>query len=115
MKLEMKDLYWLAGLLEGEGCFCWSAGRDRYRYPRISLSMTDQDVIVRAQSFFGTCKSTGYTPSARKPYYTIQITGSRAAGWMMTLYSLMGKRRKARIKEILLLWKSKQSITFVVP
>lgn len=103
MMLNIKDLYWLAGLIEGEGSFMWNST------PTIAVQMTDEDVINRA------CKIIGIKP--RNPYqckkgnrklvYHFAICGSRAISWMMTLYSLMGERRKANIRELLLEWKSR--------
>ena len=44
---SMKDVYWLAGWLEGEGCFNLHPSRHCYRYPRISGCSTDKDIMVR--------------------------------------------------------------------
>jgi len=43
--LETKDLYWLAGLLEGEGSF--GATKDG-AYPNVCLKMNDKDVVFKA-------------------------------------------------------------------
>lgn len=47
------EIAWMAGLLEGEGCFTAEGGqRARFRYPRITLGMTDRDVVERASVLF---------------------------------------------------------------
>lgn len=105
-----KDLYWLAGLLEGEGCF--REGHKGVGFPRLKVNMTDRDVVARAAELLGT-KLHG--PHARvcpsgKPaqsQYIAEVTGDAAAGWMMTLYSLLGLRRRAKIREVLSSWKSR--------
>ena len=51
MDIARDDLMWLAGLLEGEGSFLMArnivAGKV-YRYPKITVNMTDRDVIEHA-------------------------------------------------------------------
>jgi hypothetical protein len=43
----------------------------------------------------------------RKIQYRITLNGKKAIQWMLTLYTLMGQRRKAKIEEVLLKWKEK--------
>jgi len=99
-----KDIYWLSGLLEGEGNF--SHERCRGQSPRIVLRMTDEDVVRSAFHLMGYRGSVrSYKPkNNRKPAWEFSLTGNRAAGWMMTLYPWMGLRRKGRIREILEIW-----------
>lgn len=64
--IPTKDIYWLAGLLEGEGCF----HLDRIRgtpVPTIRVKMTDRDVVqkVAAVLRIGLKKSGVY--STREP------------------------------------------------
>lgn len=96
--IETKDIYWLAGLLEGEACFGLTGGTT----PRIQISMTDKDVIQRAALLLGT--PTVFLHGGklqRQQQYGCAVNGVRAAGWMMTLYSLMGERRQERIRHVL--------------
>lgn len=111
--IETKDLFWLAGLLEGEGCFTVSD-----KYPRIVLTMCDLDVMERAnrllRPFSDSLKNKPkrvqrQAETFRHPIYVISLSGARAAGWMMTLYDLMGHRRQARIREALQTWRSAPS------
>lgn len=101
MTLSTKDIAWLAGLLEGEGCF-------RYRTtPMIQFAMTDKDVVGLAAGLLG-AKSVRFRKQQAahwKPQYEVSIHGQRAAEWMMTLYPLMGERRQAKIREILAAWR----------
>jgi len=106
--ISTKDLYWLAGLLEGEGCFSVGGGK----YPTITLWMCDLDVIERANDLLRAAEPKRVQRRAdtdRLPIYYICLTGARAAGWMMTLYSLMGKRRQERIRVVLETWKTKSA------
>lgn len=107
MKIQTKDIYWLAGLLEGEGCFA-DNGPTYRDVPLIVVKMYDLDVVGRALSVLnpGGCRlPTVYRRVDRtQPFHVAKISGNRAAGWMMTLYPLMGERRQARIREVLKSW-----------
>lgn len=105
-----KEIAWLAGLLEGEGCFV--------KHPcgnsiRIHLGMTDRDVVERAAKIWGKSVRGPYQPNGPlskqgrlyKPMYTTAAGGWVAAAWMMMLYGFMGERRKARIREMLTVWR----------
>lgn len=91
------DLAWLAGLLEGEGSFL-KAPPSNPNCPRISLEMTDKDVVERAALLMGgkavkrLLKSTVW-----KPTYRVIIKGSRAVALMRLLHSKMGERRRSQI------------------
>lgn len=101
MKIHMNEIYWLAGILEGEGCF----SRNNGRTPRIMVSMTDLDVMEHIQRLMGGIMYYPQLKPNRKQMYALSFTQQRvAAGWMMTLYPLMSKRRQDKIREILLQW-----------
>jgi hypothetical protein len=102
------ELAWLAGLLEGEGSF----GSDSADYPSVQITMTDRDVISRVARAFGSTERGPYktrTPAGNSgvPVWRAHAYGNRAAGWMMTLYPLMGERRKEKIRIALAAWKTR--------
>ena len=68
-------LAWLAGLLEGEGCFTinWNAGRG---YPVIYVTMCDQDVVDRAGAMLG-ATNVRFDPPRHQRW---QPTSSRRSG-----------------------------------
>ena len=94
-------LYWLAGILEGEGSFmkgvpsCPNA-------PRIGIQMTDRDVLEKVAAFFevSVCRA-GVTRQKKnphwKPAFIVQIHGVRAIWWMRQVYPLMSARRRMQI------------------
>jgi hypothetical protein len=107
--INKEDIIWLAGYLEGEGCFTITSADSKggSKTHRILVTSVDKDVIERASILL-----VGYIRLTRgrhkhnpKIYYGTNISGVRAIGWMMTLYPLMGERRKARIKEVIEHWK----------
>lgn len=99
------DVAWLAGLLEGEGTFLMyrnHVGGRVYRYPKVAVNMTDEDIIERVAALFGT--KVYVMPQyveGRKQQWRAHATGSNAAAWMRRLYPLLGQRRRARIDEVL--------------
>ena len=94
----------MAGLLEGEGWFGVRRGG-----PAIKFCSTDYDVVAWVAAQFGNKVMGPYRsnvfPNA-KPIYVANTSGDRAAGWMMTVYSEMGARRKTKIREVLRVWKA---------
>ena len=102
--ITVKDISWLAGLLEGEGWFrIYGNGHGS---PEIGIQMIDKDVIDHVAKIWGT-KVHG--PRLRNDpnhhdIYDTSIYGTIAASWMMTIYSLLGVRRREKIKGILKTW-----------
>jgi hypothetical protein len=96
--MEETDLAWLTGLLEGEGSFL-KAPPSAPNCPRISLEMTDQDVVERAALLMrGTvAKRTNLKSSRWKPTYRIILKGARAVLLMRILYPGMSVRRRIQI------------------
>jgi len=102
--MDTNNIHWLAGLLEGEGYF------GRIHSVVVRLRMTDNDVVAQAAEVMNTKVGGPYKPGAKgkKAIYVAALYGSQAAQWMMTLYSLMGKRNRDRIRRELAFWR-KQS------
>lgn len=103
---SLKDIYWAAGFLEGEGCF-----RMASKSPTITAAQVQKDPLFRLKNMFG-----GFLPPGSKPYtknasvaYLWRIHGVGAISIMMTLYSLMSPKRKEQIKKTINVWK-KQAI-----
>jgi ribosomal protein L30E len=103
------EIIWLAGLLEGEGCFSFLSN-----LPVIQLNMTDKDVVERAAQIFkvpvyryDTNKYNNSTVC--KDQYRIRISGARAVGIMFSIYSSMGNRRKDKINQVIKLLKESET------
>lgn len=102
-----EDVAWLAGILEGEGHF-----GDPQQNPlpsprtaRITLAMSDQDVVSRVADLFGSRvldKRTYPTELGRprKQQWQTIAYGVRALEIMGAIRPFMGARRGARIDEI---------------
>ena len=95
------DLYWLGGLLEGEGTF----GRPTPsgpNQPTIAIQMKDEDVIARAAKMIGVAYCRIVPKNKRHSVtYKFKTAGRRAVAWMTALRPLMSARRKAQIDSAL--------------
>ena len=101
-----QELGWVAALLEGEGSF-GQTHHGRHAFPKVTIGMTDEDVIQRF------CTLTGAQYSAQQPSdrrkdggprkrsYDVNCSGTRAVEIMRAILPLMGARRSERILGIL--------------
>lgn len=109
--MNREDLVWLAGLLEGEGTF----DRQKGKYPRIRVGMTDRDVVGRAATLMGCSVRLSLRQYPYTPMWHAEIQGERAAVLMEMLLPLMGTRRSATIAAILGNWRLAKTDKAVVP
>lgn len=102
------NLYWAAGIMEGEGWFGCSKDKGAEKGLVAALTMTDVDVIDRFASIFtfGT-RSERLLPSGKIAYKWSATHQSKTAGFMMTLFPLMGSRRQVKILQVLESWKAR--------
>lgn len=98
--VPVEDLYWLAGLIEGEGCFHKRRGRPT---PIIQVMMTDKDVVIRAAEILGAnrVRELKSKTSTGKTVYGVTVFGQRAVDWCHALHPIMGERRQQKITELL--------------
>jgi hypothetical protein len=105
------ELAWVAGLLEGEGCFFPIEYRTRdygpYIYARVAVLMTDLDVLQRLQQHTGIGHINGPTPRKdprHKPiWHWVASRNKESITLMRAVCPLMGERRRARIDKVLAL------------
>lgn len=95
---------WVAGLLEGEGCFYMILSP----HPRVQVrcSMTDEDVIRRLHSLTGRGRVRGpfltkAFPSAKPQWLWTLGRNDGLEDFLRELLPYMGERRSAKIAEIL--------------
>lgn len=100
------ETMWLAGLMEGEGC--WSMRRPRKGNGRIGLTvalqMNDQDMVERAK-LIADCGGGIHWRSPRKsenPSWVWQVQALKPAVQLtLRLYPYLGSRRRAKIESLL--------------
>lgn len=114
--LSTRDIAWLAGLVEGEGCISIKRAARRSGNANsihLHIGMTDWDVLDRAAAILGARVLGPYADSAtrqdtytRQGTYRVVVTQGLAASWLMTLYPLLGQRRQVAAREALAFWRS---------
>lgn len=108
---NIKDrIIWVAAMLEGEGSF-WI--EENGTGTKISIQMIDSDTIERVKNFTGSTGSIGIRIQNGKDTFYLHICGNLAIQWMMTIYPLMSIRRKQKIRDILVRWKTHEDVTDV--
>lgn len=112
MATNVRDIAWLAGLFEGEASFyTYSKKSNKGRatsYPELSIQSVDKDVIARVAKIMNITYISDVVPygSTKQNAFKVRRCGNNAIQWMMTLYSLMGIRRRAKIREVIATWKA---------
>lgn len=102
--ITTKELYWVAGFLEGEGCF-WAqrpSASAMITASQVQRSPLDHLRAVIGGTLRGPKKSSNKNAQM---FFIWSIYGVRAAGLMMTLYLLMSPNRRGKIIEVLAEWK----------
>ena len=95
------DIAFVAGFYEGEGC----CGQDHNRASfHVTIGQNDYEKVQWLKRFFGGHISDGHTPKG-KVFYSWRLSGGRARGFLMTIYSFLSLRRKQRIREALDRWR----------
>lgn len=104
------ELGWLAGILEGEGCFRLHHTGNNKHSPSIQLDMVDEDIVLRVQVLLQriTKKNTNINyrqaigkRSHYQPSFRLQINGDNAVRVMKAIVKYMGVRRRQKIWQIL--------------
>ena len=109
--IDLKELYWAAGFIEGEGTF----GSARGRPPKcgglgawsiqLSANQVSLEPLERLQRMLGG------TIYKYKKISAWVVCARRAFGMMMMFWPLMSQRRRAQIELVISRWKSNQSQT----
>lgn len=98
--MDMVDIAWVAGIIEGEGSF----SLDGKTSGRITVKMTDYDIIERLQTVTNTGTIYGPYKKAQahhKPAWHWKVYDRReVARLLLAIYPLMGERRRERIAEL---------------
>jgi hypothetical protein len=98
--MDNNEIAWVAGLLEGEGCFSLTKAKNRMY---ISCSMTDKDIIEKLYSLikYGTVIKDKLRPN-RKQVYTWRMSNRREIDIFTSLIKpFMGARRTEKINLML--------------
>jgi len=111
--ISVKEIYWVAGFLEGEGYF----GYQNSSTIRIVAAQTSTDPLLRLQNLFGG-KIYSIKRKAGEAGQTVHkwyLNGPMAAGLCMTIYALMSSKRKEQIGTALRAWLARKVHSLLNP
>lgn len=101
--ISLKDIYWSAGFLEGEGCFIKGSG-----VAAVAAAQVQKEPLERLKKCFGgsmSLQKQGSNPKS-SPIWRWQLLGEKGIGLMMTVYPIMSPKRKAKIEKVIKAWKA---------
>lgn len=94
------DIAWAAGLFEGEGCTF--VGKTNNRQPRVSIEMTDEDVVRRFAHIVGRGNVRAYDRGLNKATWQWSVqSGDDVRVVLGMLWPYFGDRRRAKATEVL--------------
>ena len=101
---KQEALCWVAGIVEGEGCFTLHSKH----HPYFLLDMCDLDVLEQVKKVFPFVNLRGPYYHRKRPHtkarYRIDAFGPKAVEIMNALYPFLKKRRQQKIDELLFIW-----------
>jgi ribosome modulation factor len=99
MSIELKDIYWAAGFLEGEGSFT----KNGKASIAVHAPQKNIEPLMRLKRIFGG-KIIPFKNQWGNIIYDWYTQSKLAASIAMTLYILMSEKRRDQIKRALLAW-----------
>ena len=101
------ELGWVAGFLEGEGCF---QGRCKGAV-LVSCSQVQREPLERLEKLFGgPIRLYQQKNPKHQPYHRWHLLGDKAADLMMQIFHLMSPRRREQIEWVLRRWSASTGI-----
>lgn len=100
------EIMYCAGLFEGEGhATSRLAGNPPRPHPRLSVSMTDRDVLERFAGYTDGSSRRIVGPyfrseENRRPMYTVRYQGEQALALAQVLYPFLGDRRRVQVADM---------------
>lgn len=94
------EVAWVAGILEGEGC--WTVSRSTQGRWWVAVRMTDEDVILKLQHLTGVGR---ISPARGRPQHKMawawQVSVQPHREWLtLKVWPWLGVRRRVRIREL---------------
>ena len=104
VKITLNWLYWAAAFLEGEGSFSMRSREGSWKSARVTASQVQKEPLERLVRILG---GKVYLDSSNRknPINRWLVTGPRAVGVMMTVFTIMSPERKSQISKALSVWK----------
>lgn len=104
--MTSEEVAWVAGVLEGEGCFDYNRTP---KYPRVRLEMADGDVVERVHALVGCgriSEPTSRNPGRWRATKLLVINGrDNVEPLLVAIRPWLGERRGAKVDELLDTWR----------
>ena len=106
--LNLSQWAWIAGLIEGEGCFSLT---DTNPSPVFTITMSDEDVIAKLAELLGVKYKVKSPRNERcQTMYHITVRKQSFNEWLISgIYRWMGKRRQAKLQDCIAYYQTKGS------
>jgi hypothetical protein len=107
--IEIGDLKWIAGFLEGEGSFSGKVKNRNFPQPRVQVSQMQKWTLEKLNSFIPGTIYPVYAKNKKwgsKHYWSWSLNFLNSVCLMMTIYPLMSPKRQEQIRESLTYWKN---------
>jgi len=97
-KPRIRDLEWAAGFIEADGWFISSGSKTA----QVGADQLNKEPLLKLQKYFGGSLREYLHDCIGKPkkVWRWLVTGNRARGVSLTLFSLMSLKRKEQIKKM---------------
>lgn len=94
----IRDIAWVAGIFEGEGCALYTT-----QTTRVSVAQNDRWILDKMSMLFGGTIRKGYSASklSNNPSWVWVASGARARGIGMTIYRWLSPRRQEQMRRAL--------------
>lgn len=104
------DAAYVAGLMDGDGCYGIYDHPDmQQKNPHIQLAMTDKDVVTWVAKLIQRKVTYREPGPGRKPVYALQLSSTPAVNFAREVYPYMRLKRKRDIVKKMLCWKKMSS------
>jgi len=99
--MSTADVYWMAGLFEGQGHIAFSGG-----VPALVMASSDLDIVSRVATILGSSvRGPQMRRGDKKDVWVTSVQGPKAVGWLLTLFTPFGRRSRTRVRETLIRWR----------
>lgn len=97
MTIDLIDIAWAAGFIEGDGHIGWHDYKNKHGYPVITADQVNLEPLHKLHRIFGG-KLYGPYKTYRQPRGRWEVAGQKSIGIMFTLWSFLSREKQAQVK-----------------
>lgn len=110
--MTIKEIGWISGLFEGEG---WVILPSTIQNIGLGIKSSDKDTMEKVAALWKRALIPDKLRMDRKPTWTVCIYGDAAVEWAYTMYEMLSRRRRARIRDMISRWINRTKRSFRMP